>query len=96
MKPGLNLAKIHPITDFVRNYRAYLTRMQESREPEILTVNGMAECVLVDAETFQEMSVAWEKDKFVRAVHQGIESMNSGAGKPAAQAFSEIRSDLGL
>lgn len=96
MPSYLNLAKIHPVTDFVRNYRAYLTRMQETREPEVLTVNGVAECVLVDAETFQAMRAAWERERFINAVNQGIESMKSGAGKPVSQAFSEIRTELGL
>lgn len=96
MESGVNLAKIHPVTDFVRNYRAYLTRMQEAREPKILTVNGVAECVLVDVETYQEMRLAWEKDRFIKAVNKGIESMNAGTGKSASIASSEIRADLGL
>ena len=91
MESGVNLAKIHPVTDFVRSYRAYLTRIQETREPEVLTVNGVAECVLVDVETYQEMRHAWERDRFIKAVNKGIESMKAGTGKSTSLAFTEIR-----
>jgi len=92
----LNLDQIHPVSDFIRNYRAYLTRINETRRPEVLTVNGVPECVLVDAKSFQEMQAAYEEVRFVRAVNEGIASMKAGQGKPAAQAFQEIRSDLDL
>jgi PHD/YefM family antitoxin component YafN of YafNO toxin-antitoxin module len=96
MSADVNLAQIHPVSDFVRNYKAYLTRIKETGVPEVLTVNGVAECVLVDAKTYQEMRDAWEEARFVKAVKEGIESMNAGAGKPNREAFQEIRSTLGL
>ena len=96
MDPSLDLAQIHPVTDFVRNYKSYLSRIKETRKPEVLTVNGVAACVLVDAKTCQEMQAAWEKACVVKAVNQGIESMRAGAGQPNAQAFAEIRETLGL
>jgi hypothetical protein len=42
------------------------------------------------------MQAAYEEVRFVRAVNEGIASMQAGQGKPAAQAFQEIRSDLDL
>jgi PHD/YefM family antitoxin component YafN of YafNO toxin-antitoxin module len=82
--------------DFVRNYKSYLARIRETGRPEVLTVNGVAECVLVDAKSFQEMQEAWEQARFLKAVNEGIESMNAGTGKPNAQAFQDIRATLGL
>jgi PHD/YefM family antitoxin component YafN of YafNO toxin-antitoxin module len=96
MSASVDLNQIHPVTDFVRNYKAYLTRIRETRKPEVLTVNGVAECVLIDAESFQEMKEAWEKVRFINAVNQSIESMNAGTGKPASEAFREIRAKLDL
>ena len=96
MSASLDLSQIHPVSDFVRNYKMYLSRIKETRRPEVLTVNGVAECVLVDAETYQEMQEAWEEARFLRAVHEGIASMNAGTGKPSHEAFGEIRAKLGL
>lgn len=86
----LDLSQIHPVTDFVRNYKAYLTRIKETGRPEVLTVNGVPECVLVDAKSFQEMHDALEQARFIRAVNEGIASLNTGTGKPASQAFKDI------
>lgn len=53
----------------MRNCRAYFNRIRDLREPEVLTVNGVAACVIVDADTFQEMRRAWERERFVKAVN---------------------------
>lgn len=50
-----NLLDIHSLTDFQRNARKFLTRLQESGKPMILTVNGKAAVVMQDAESYQAM-----------------------------------------
>ena len=92
----IKLDRIHPVTDFVRNYKSYLTRLKETGQPEVLTVNGVPECVIVDAAAFQEMQDALEAARFVEAVNEGIASMKAGRSVPAAQALKEIREELDL
>jgi PHD/YefM family antitoxin component YafN of YafNO toxin-antitoxin module len=96
MKASVDVTQIRPVTDFIRNYKAYLTRIKMTRRPEVLTVNGVAECVVVDAQTYEEMKQAWEEARFVKAVQEGIASMNAGEDKPLRASFREIRDDLGL
>lgn len=50
-----NLLDIHSLTDFQRNARQFLARLQESGKPMILTVNGKAAVVMQDAESYQAM-----------------------------------------
>jgi hypothetical protein len=57
----------------------------------VLTVNGVPECVLIDAETFQELRELWAKEQFVKAVQEGIDSLQGGGGISAEDAFSGIR-----
>lgn len=95
-EPMINLRQIHPVTDFVRNYKAFLGRIQETGQPEVLTVNGKPAYVILDANTYQEIADEIERRRFVRAVNQGIEDMNAGKGKLAEEAFTQIRADLGL
>ena len=90
----IKIAQIHPVSDFVRNYKTYLDRIKLTKNSEVLTVNGKPECVLVDAEVFQLMSDAYEEARFVKAVNEGIESMNRGEGKPVEQAFSDLDKKL--
>ena len=50
----LNLTQdIHPLTDFKRNTTDFMSKMKESRRPLVLTVNGKAELVVQDAESYQ-------------------------------------------
>ena len=90
----IKIAQIHPVSDFVRNYKTYLDRIKLTKNSEVLTVNGKPECVLVDAEIYQLMSDAYEEARFVKAVNEGIESMNRGEGKPVEQAFSDLDKKL--
>ena len=92
----IHLSSVHPVSEFVRNYKAHLDRIKDTGNPEVLTVNGKPECVIVDPELFQQMSDAYEEAKFVRAVNEGIASMNRGDGKPVVDAFKEIRAHLDL
>lgn len=92
----IDLKQIHPVTDFVRNYKAFLGRIQETGRPEVLTVNGKPAYVILDAGSYQDIADEIERRRFVRAVNQGIDDMNAGRGKPAKEAFSQIRADLAL
>jgi len=51
----LDVREIHPLTDFLRNHKAHVTRLKETHAPEVLTVNGKAEIVIQDAESYQRM-----------------------------------------
>ena len=39
----LDTRENHPLTDFLRNHKAHVTRLKETHAPEVLTVNGTAE-----------------------------------------------------
>ena len=49
----LDTRQIHPMSDFVRNPKQHVARIKETRTPEVLTVNGRAELVLLDTETYE-------------------------------------------
>ena len=46
---------IYPLSDFVRNAEAYIARLKETKKPLVLTVNGRAEIVMLDIETYEDM-----------------------------------------
>ena len=43
------------MSDFLRNHKAHVARLKETRTPEVLTINGRAEVVLLDTETYESM-----------------------------------------
>ena len=55
----LDTRQIHSLTDFLRNHKAHVARLKETKAPEILTVNGRAEIVIQDAESYQDLLDRW-------------------------------------
>ena len=51
----LDVRQIHSMSDFLRNHKAHIARLKETRAPEVLTVNGRAEVVVLDAESYQQL-----------------------------------------
>ena len=54
--PILDLSKdIHSLSAFKRNSLRFLRRLRESGAPLVLTINGKAEFVLQDVESYQRL-----------------------------------------
>ncbi len=43
------------LSDFVKDPESHIARLKETRTPEVLTINGQAEAVLLDPETHESM-----------------------------------------
>jgi PHD/YefM family antitoxin component YafN of YafNO toxin-antitoxin module len=88
--------EIHPLTDFLRNHKAHVARLKETHAPEVLTVNGKAEVVIQDAESYQRMIDRLHHMETVAAIQEGMASVERGELKPAAQVLEEMRAKYGL
>lgn len=86
----INLKSIHPLTDFKRNTSKHLKELKKSQNPLVLTINGKAEIVVLDAEVFQELINKIEYAETVRAIQEGIESFRKGEGQNANKALAEL------
>jgi prevent-host-death family protein len=82
---------IHSLTDFKRNTNEYLKQMKQTKSPVVLTVNGKAEIVVQDAESYQSLLELVEKAQTIAGVQRGLDQMNRGEGRPADEVFAEIR-----
>ena len=51
----LDTRQIHSMSDFLRNHKTHVARLKKTRTPEVLTVNGRAELVVLDTETYESM-----------------------------------------
>ncbi|MEO8127221.1 MAG: type II toxin-antitoxin system Phd/YefM family antitoxin [Bryobacteraceae bacterium] len=93
----LNLSQdIHPLTDFKRNTTNFLSRMKKTRRPVVLTVNGKAELVVQDAESYQLILDRLERFETVEAIRRGIAAAEEGRVKPARAALAELQEKLGI
>lgn len=87
----IQLGDIHSLTDFQRNAREYIDRLKETGRPEVLTINGKAELVIQDAESYQKLLDAIDRAEAIEGIRRGLEQMEAGLGRPAEEFFAELR-----
>ena len=74
----ISLANIHSVTDFQRNPKGILGKLKASRGPIILTVNGKAELVVQDAESYQQLLDKVQAAEDLKAIRRGLEQSRAG------------------
>jgi prevent-host-death family protein len=84
---------IHSLTTFKRNSSGLMKQMRKTGRPLVLTVNGKAEAVLLDAHAYQQ--VADQLDA-VAKIRQGLQEAEQRLGQPARDVFEEIRRETQL
>ena len=92
----IDTRQISSLTDFLRNHKVHLSRLKETRKPEVLTVNGKAEIVIQDAVSYQEMLERLERMETIAAIREGIEAAERGELKDATQVFAEMKAKYEL
>ena len=86
----------HPLSDFVREAEAHIAQIKGSRSAEILTVNGRAEVVVQDVESYQAMLVELERGRFVDSLVDAERDYEEGKGRPAEEFFAEAKARYGV
>ncbi len=81
---------IRSITDLKRNTNAVLEQIQKSKRPVILTVNGKAEAVLLNAKEFEKISSAFN---LLKLLVPSEEDVRDGRYKEARSFFKEFKRD---
>ena len=74
----VSLKDIASLTSFKRNTNEYVRRIKESGSVLVLTVNGKAELVVQDAESYQRMLELLDRAEAVGAVWEGLGSVRQG------------------
>ena len=92
----ISLRDIHSLSDFQRNTREFLKQIKENKNPVVLTVNGKAEVVIQDAESYQVMLERLERAETLAAIRKGMEEFARGEGLDAHEAFEALRQKHGI
>lgn len=82
---------IHPLTDFLRNHKTHVNRLKKTHTPEVLTINGKAELVVLDVKSYQELVEKLDRLETIAAIREGLAAAERGELKPAEQVFAEMR-----
>lgn len=92
----IDLTEIRSLTEFVRHSKDCVGKIKAKRTPMVLTVNGRAELVVQDAESYQAMLDKLDYVETLEAIKQGLEEADRGESRPAREVFAELSAKYGL
>jgi hypothetical protein len=92
----IDLREVRSVTEFQRNIKDYVGRLKENKKALVLTVNGRAELVVQDAESYQLILERLERAETLAAIHRGIEQMDRGEAIPLDEAEAKLRKKHGF
>jgi prevent-host-death family protein len=90
----ISLKDIESLTAFKRNTNEYVKKIKKSGTPLVLTVNGKAEIVVQDAESYQRMLEVLDRAETIEAVREGLESVRQGRTMSLDQFDKEMRKKI--
>jgi len=82
---------IDSLTNFKRKTATFLGRLRKTGQPLVLTVNGKAEVVVQDAESYQRLLEVAEQFEAVNRISNGLKEKEQGLGRPAAEVLESVR-----
>ena len=87
----VNLRHIHPLSEFQRGAKAFLTTLKETGAPMVLTVNGKAAVVVQDAESYQNLLDRVALLESMAGIRKSVAEFEQGQGMPLDEAFTQLR-----
>ncbi len=66
---------IDSLSSFKRNTAKFVKRMKKSGAPVVLTVNGKAQVVVQDAESYQKMLELLDRAEAIEGIRRGLEDI---------------------
>ncbi|PKR58429.1 type II toxin-antitoxin system Phd/YefM family antitoxin [Thalassospira lohafexi] len=81
---------IRPLTEFKRDTVAFTKRLQETQQPTVLTVNGKASLVVMDAKAWQDMQNRLEYNDAVDGIRTGLHQIADQKGEDANSFFDNL------
>ena len=85
----IDLREVCSVTEFQRNLKDY-GRLKKGKTPMVLTVNGRAELVVQDAESYQALLQRLEEAEAAAGVREGMEQIKRGEGIPWPEARKKL------
>ncbi len=90
-KMTLHITKdIRSITDLKRNTNSVLDQIHKTKRPVLLTVNGKAKAVILDAKEYEKITHAF---KLLKLLVPAEKDIGAGRYKEAKDFFKEFKGD---
>lgn len=97
IKAMLNIIRdIHSLSNFKRNTSEFIQQMKETGQPVVLTLNGKAELVVQDAESYQKLLELLEQLETIAGIRKGLEDVDAGKTRPIEEFKREMQQKYGI
>jgi prevent-host-death family protein len=88
---------IQSLSVFKRDASKIIKQIKATKQPVVLTVNGKADAVILDAESYQNLVEAKEYAETVAVLRERLNSLDEGVkGVPMEEVFSELAKEHGF
>jgi hypothetical protein len=71
-----------------------IKRLKETGEPQVLTVDGHAEAVVMDVASFERLLELADRADAIAGIRRGLESAARGGGVIAGEIYAEVHARL--
>jgi prevent-host-death family protein len=93
----INLSRdIQSLSTFKRNTNELIVQMKETGNPVVLTVNGKAELVVQDAESYQKLLDTVEHLETIIGIKNGLEDITKGNTQFLSEFVEEMQQKHGI
>ena len=88
---------IQSLSVFKRDASKIIKQIKATKQPVVLTVNGKADAVILDAESYQNLVEAKEYAETVAILRERLKSFDEGEkGVPMEEVFQELAKEHGF
>ena len=87
---------IHSLSDFKRKTTEFVAQMRVSGHPVVLTINGKAELVVLNATTYQGLVNQIDELEALEGIKRGLADVDAGLVTPLEDFEREFRKKHGL
>ncbi len=85
------IQNVDTLTHFKTHTSEVLERLKATGAPMALTVDGEAQVVVQDADSYHEMLEVLDRAQAIEGIRRSLDSMARGEGRPAEEVFEGIR-----
>lgn len=87
---------IQSLSVFKRDTSKFMRQMKKTKEPIVLTVNGKAEMVVHDAESYEDYLREKDRQEAIAGIRRGMADVKAGRVTEAEVFFKEFEEKYGI
>lgn len=87
---------IQSLSTFKRNTNEMITQMKETGNPIVLTINGKAELVVQDADSYQQLLDTIEHLETIIGIKKGLKDVATGNVQSLDEFIQEMQKKHGI